>query len=571
MSTILESEIPKYFGDTSTAAGYVLFYQAVDLDPEVIGLSPKPAPAFANGCANTSRSPLLFPEDSKALSSTQAHSMSTSGTPPNSLESATAVHVSSEIEAPLPSPHKLNKSASGIIKPSELSVASSNPSTSSQTVSTSFFRKKDGLSSEGGELSPARRPLHKEPSSLFSPLPHIGEKDKEKEHHRSSWFRTRRKDSLPPSSSISSLLQSATPNLDSVAVSASSLPSYADRLHVVQRRQSYANLLPIATSVRSAPDSPQLSPRSKRTSTTNPEVPPVPPLPMGVEPSPITSTHHLVVPPTPHHVMPVTSQDPPGHRRRPSLSKSPIPTFMRSRTSPGTVPLDTPTPHRVTLISPTPTNHHNPPQQASSAMITSRSRPLSAGDPDSSQSDSAPIANSAIVDGERLHSSTSTSRTSTIDPLPHDSETEGALADLLNRSLMPPHAIANEPQPASPLVEKEKEREMDKVKTGGSTKRASKKMNLSGGLSIFGGWVSSSKDKDKDKKVHGTDGPHQLQLHDHRNDVHHHREPPLIKESETFERTSGESERRERQRPGNFPSDVSPHFVNGLTEFSYGY
>ncbi|KZT44285.1 cysteine proteinase [Sistotremastrum suecicum HHB10207 ss-3] len=39
VGTIKESEIPKYFGESNVGAGYVLFYQAVDLDPVSLGLS----------------------------------------------------------------------------------------------------------------------------------------------------------------------------------------------------------------------------------------------------------------------------------------------------------------------------------------------------------------------------------------------------------------------------------------------------------------------------------------------------------------------------------------------------
>lgn len=42
VSTIQESDIPKYFGDSGSGAGYVLFYQAADLVPESLGLPPSP-------------------------------------------------------------------------------------------------------------------------------------------------------------------------------------------------------------------------------------------------------------------------------------------------------------------------------------------------------------------------------------------------------------------------------------------------------------------------------------------------------------------------------------------------
>ncbi|KAI0253301.1 hypothetical protein BJV78DRAFT_1195724 [Lactifluus subvellereus] len=54
---IKESEIPRYFGDAASGSAYVLYYQAVDLDPMSLGIKP-PAPptapdvAVAGTCAN---------------------------------------------------------------------------------------------------------------------------------------------------------------------------------------------------------------------------------------------------------------------------------------------------------------------------------------------------------------------------------------------------------------------------------------------------------------------------------------------------------------------------------------
>ncbi|KAH9884676.1 hypothetical protein C8Q73DRAFT_719306 [Cubamyces lactineus] len=46
VTTIKESEIPKYFGDSNSGSAYVLYYQAVDLDLTALGLkSPTPPPA----------------------------------------------------------------------------------------------------------------------------------------------------------------------------------------------------------------------------------------------------------------------------------------------------------------------------------------------------------------------------------------------------------------------------------------------------------------------------------------------------------------------------------------------
>ncbi|EMD32515.1 hypothetical protein CERSUDRAFT_87833 [Gelatoporia subvermispora B] len=46
VETIKESDIPRYFGDSSSGSAYVLYYQAVDLDMAALGLrAPEPAPS----------------------------------------------------------------------------------------------------------------------------------------------------------------------------------------------------------------------------------------------------------------------------------------------------------------------------------------------------------------------------------------------------------------------------------------------------------------------------------------------------------------------------------------------
>ncbi|KAH9854508.1 hypothetical protein C2E23DRAFT_76302 [Lenzites betulinus] len=44
VSTIKESEIPKYFGDSNSGSAYVLYYQAVDLDLTALGVKPQTPP-----------------------------------------------------------------------------------------------------------------------------------------------------------------------------------------------------------------------------------------------------------------------------------------------------------------------------------------------------------------------------------------------------------------------------------------------------------------------------------------------------------------------------------------------
>ncbi|KAI0370144.1 cysteine proteinase [Pilatotrama ljubarskyi] len=52
VSTIKESDIPKYYGDSNSGSAYVLYYQAVDLDLAALGLkAPTPPPASASAAS----------------------------------------------------------------------------------------------------------------------------------------------------------------------------------------------------------------------------------------------------------------------------------------------------------------------------------------------------------------------------------------------------------------------------------------------------------------------------------------------------------------------------------------
>ncbi|KAI0352195.1 cysteine proteinase [Trametes cingulata] len=53
VSTIKESDIPKYYGDSNSGSAYVLYYQAVDLDLAALGLKPPPTPPPAASTAST--------------------------------------------------------------------------------------------------------------------------------------------------------------------------------------------------------------------------------------------------------------------------------------------------------------------------------------------------------------------------------------------------------------------------------------------------------------------------------------------------------------------------------------
>lgn len=59
---IAETDIPRYFGDLPAGAGYVLFYQAVDLDLAALGLkTPAPAPAAAPPLSKMTTPPTAAP------------------------------------------------------------------------------------------------------------------------------------------------------------------------------------------------------------------------------------------------------------------------------------------------------------------------------------------------------------------------------------------------------------------------------------------------------------------------------------------------------------------------------
>ncbi|KAI0696858.1 hypothetical protein C8T65DRAFT_663016 [Cerioporus squamosus] len=56
VTTLKESEIPKYFGDSNSGSAYVLYYQAVDLDLSALGLKPRtppPAPTASTDIGST--------------------------------------------------------------------------------------------------------------------------------------------------------------------------------------------------------------------------------------------------------------------------------------------------------------------------------------------------------------------------------------------------------------------------------------------------------------------------------------------------------------------------------------
>lgn len=60
VSTIPESDIPKYFGDSNSGSAYVLYYQAADIDTVSLGLrSPDPAPL--ESLSTSASTPLIHP------------------------------------------------------------------------------------------------------------------------------------------------------------------------------------------------------------------------------------------------------------------------------------------------------------------------------------------------------------------------------------------------------------------------------------------------------------------------------------------------------------------------------
>jgi len=60
VSSIPESDIPKYFGDSNSGSAYVLYYQAVDIDLAGLGLrTPEPPETLSNSIPPLQRSPIL--------------------------------------------------------------------------------------------------------------------------------------------------------------------------------------------------------------------------------------------------------------------------------------------------------------------------------------------------------------------------------------------------------------------------------------------------------------------------------------------------------------------------------
>ena len=98
--SIPESDIPRYFGDSSAGVGYVLFYQAVDLIPETVGLPSKPILADRVNITSSpgNAQPIRLNHDS-AVTTSSPHREAAAGANGHSLYDFTA--------SPSPAPTKL--------------------------------------------------------------------------------------------------------------------------------------------------------------------------------------------------------------------------------------------------------------------------------------------------------------------------------------------------------------------------------------------------------------------------------------------------------------------------------
>lgn len=114
VESVKESDIPKYFGDSNSGSAYVLFYQAVDIDPVALGLkraeqptqeptshaSPVATPAFPPGLTHEGDS-----DTSEVVPGTPSNAFSTPN--PTIISTPPAVTISippPEPSAPIPVP-----------------------------------------------------------------------------------------------------------------------------------------------------------------------------------------------------------------------------------------------------------------------------------------------------------------------------------------------------------------------------------------------------------------------------------------------------------------------------------
>lgn len=530
VTTIQESEIPKYFGDASAGAGYVLFYQAADLVPETVGLPPKPA-VLAERTNLPAREE--SPEKAAVPEAVPTSIASSPSTTPSLLpQSETNGHASVRVASPglMSPPVSVSPSPPSPKRSNFLSAANASPQTPESnghhisrastlppitpvpstpvSVSTPTATRSSGLF---GRIRPPSGVFHpraptssvthgvdqNQPPQASAPVPITPSKGDKEGKDKGTWFsRPKRKDSLQ--SGLSS-----SPYSD--AGSSSFLPEIKPRSS--KRPQTSENTDPTALPnaptpepfIRTSTDGPIHRPRTAPGS-----VPPSPVSPSGrmsfdrsYHP-PATSVPP--VPPLPDGIASLSPAPDSTHKRRKSVTGG-SKFFSRPRTGGGgdTTQLIPPTPTLASstsqppspIISPTPPPRH-PRRVASVLPISSPPPPVSLGAaiPRSRPPSSADSHSAATVSSrpESMYVGSSPS-VAPLTPVPNPRLAMSTSAAYVEPHHTPPNLAPTSPQVGTPTV----------------SKRASRKMSFTGGGSFFGGWgKDKDKDKDKDRDLHHT-------------------------------------------------------------------
>lgn len=129
VETIRESDIPKYFGEGGSGTGYVLFYQATDLNREALGLPPLPVASMpmheqiklkAQAGPPSPAVPISIEPSSPSVVTSGADTTLVSS-PPSPSPALTRLDIPSQSPAtstqPLPSPGPVSTAASSIQSP----------------------------------------------------------------------------------------------------------------------------------------------------------------------------------------------------------------------------------------------------------------------------------------------------------------------------------------------------------------------------------------------------------------------------------------------------------------------
>ncbi|KZT63634.1 cysteine proteinase [Daedalea quercina L-15889] len=154
VDVIKESEIPRYYGESTNGSAYVLYYQAVDLDMAALGLK-TPVPAPAPSAADIGSAPAMKPANTLSVSASSEVDLGSPTVPPGLTEEDSSER--SESSSPLPatpasqplplsSGHQAVKGPSASMTPLTIpSQSTSGPSTPAQSTALGSSSALGGL------------------------------------------------------------------------------------------------------------------------------------------------------------------------------------------------------------------------------------------------------------------------------------------------------------------------------------------------------------------------------------------------------------------------------------------